>query len=126
MTNPRNRKFEWQDRMLESSTLTSKARLMGLALSLKDNGNGNRWWMTDDAVMERTKLSRASVYRAREELVEAGWIKVTRQGGRARDGTTWATEYRLTFPRRTSAGWGAAAEQGTLADLPDADTTVSA
>lgn len=109
MTKPRNSKFEWQDRMLESSTLTSKARLMGLALSLKDNGNGNRWWMTDDELTKRTNLSRASVYRAREELVEAGWIKIVRQGGRARDGSTWATEYKLTLPGRRSAGWGAAA-----------------
>lgn len=110
MTTPRNRKFDWQDRMLESTTLTTKARLMGLVLSLKDNGNGNRWWMTDEALVTSTRLSRASVYRAREELVQAGWIKIVRQGGRARDGSTWATEYQLTFPKRRAVGWGAAAQ----------------
>ena len=104
----RNRKFVWQDRMTESSALDSKAVAVGLALSLKDNGNGTRWFMSDEELVRRTKLSASSVKRGRAQLVAEGWLEVVNKGGRSKIGTTWATEYRLRFPQRRSQGWGAA------------------
>lgn len=105
-----NAKIEWQHRFAKTApNLSSNAKLVGLCLSLRDNGKGARWWMSDDDLRFETNLSESSIKRARKELVATGWIRVVRQGRRT-GGRGYATEYELTIPEPPRLGWGAAAE----------------
>lgn len=73
------RNHEYHDAVL-GSNLSANAKLVALAISYHYNWlEGNKAFPTIKLLEQRTSLSRATIYRAKNEIVESGYMEVKRR-----------------------------------------------
>ena len=99
MVTERNFKFEWQDEFTFRGPKKPATFRVGVAMANKDNGDGEGFFVSAEELTRSTPYTLRPVKTAIAELMETGWIKRTRKGGRTGSGSQWASEYRLTIPQ---------------------------
>ncbi|MBF4162595.1 helix-turn-helix domain-containing protein [Nocardioides acrostichi] len=92
----RNPKFVWQDAFIERGP-SANAGYLGLVMSTYDNGDGKDFFVSQEQLANRTKLSERTVFTHLKALVHDGWVEVLEKGGRA-GAYSKATTYRLRIP----------------------------
>lgn len=97
----RNPKFVWQDAFSERGP-KGTAGHVGLLMSLRDNGDGRGFWITQERLAALAGVSTRTVRNHLNTLVETGWIVVTQRGGN-HGGKAHATTYRLAIPAPAQA-----------------------
>lgn len=95
--------------LAEDPTVPDSTRLLLVALTMRAPGSCRRravaggtsgwdFYAAESSLIEDSGLSRASVARAKTDLIRRGMLVRVSKGGRRGDGTTAHTVYRLALP----------------------------
>lgn len=91
--------FRWRAAVLSKDCdLSSTARLVGIAVSMRMNSDGASAFPGGTELAERTGLSLRTIRRAEEELVSSAWLTLIEQGGSRRGSRRKANHYAASFP----------------------------
>jgi hypothetical protein len=88
----------WWRAIRDDPGITGDALLVALLISTTARSDGTRAVMSNQALVDDTGLSLATVKRRVREVREAGWLVLVERGRRLGNGSTTANAYALTHP----------------------------